>query len=162
MRAEIPKLCSVFVLCMLVVGCAEKISPIAPPAPDPAEIKLQAAADTASQALKKLAAIEEHQHPVPPVVPVDLTNLPLELKAPITIDWDGPLTPFLRTLADRAHFGFRESGPPPAQPILIKIDAQGAPLVRLIQDAGLQAGSAAIVSVDIGTQSIEVRNVAPQ
>jgi defect-in-organelle-trafficking protein DotD len=72
----------------------------------------------------------------------------------------GPLAPVVQVLASRAGYQFVETGKLPAQPVLVRLDATERPLIEILQDVGLQAGSRATVIPDIGQRQIEVRYAA--
>ena len=108
--------------------------------PDPAEIRLTEAAVRAEAALAALARGADPA-PVPRIVPEPLLGR-------VTVDWTGPLETLAALLAERAGYAFATAGPRPARPPVAELRADRMPLILAFRDLGLQAGSAAALTVD--------------
>ena len=156
--------------CILVVapGCTpfwEETGETAPgpPAaaqPDPAERRLAEAAERAEAALTVLARIRAADTPPPPAgPPADVPGrspLPPALRRPVTLNWIGPLETLAETLAAYAGYRFVAAGAPPVRPAMVAIAAEDAPVIEVLRDAGLQAGSAATLTVDAGGRTVRL------
>ena len=128
--------------------------------PDPAEMRLAEAASRAEAALTTLARIESARTPPPPAgVPADRPGsspVPPELRQPVTLDWIGPLETLAETLARYAGYRFAVAGRPPVRPAMVAVRAENTPLIEVLRDAGLQAGSAATLIVDAGSRTVRL------
>lgn len=118
-------------------------------ASDPA---LTMIAESTSRASKALAGLQElESRKAAQVAPgVDLSKLPSELQQPVTLSWDGPVTPVTRLLSGQAGYTFNEVGKPPAVPILVQVRAQNTPLASVLVDIGHQAGQHATLRLSPG------------
>ena len=139
-----------------LAGCASWTAlPVAVPASpvgsNPAETlvpetRLLEAVERAERALASLARAA-------PALDVDSRlpeagSVPHALRAPVTLDWTGPVKALAEELARRAGYRFAEAGRPPARPLIVAVEAEGEPLIAVLRDAGLRAGSAATLTVD--------------
>ena len=133
-------------------------TPVPQPAPDPAEMRLAEAAERAERALARLArtlpapdaagampalGTVPGSSPAPGSSPV-----PAALRQPVTLDWTGPVETLAGALARRAGYRFLEAGRPPARPVIVAVEAEAMPLIAALRDAALQAGDAAMLTVD--------------
>ena len=148
----------------LTGGCADlAIGPGAVPEParesvawqpDPAGMRLAEAAERAEAALTVLARIRAAEaSPAPAGVPA---NVSPELRRPVTLDWVGPVESLAETLAGQAGYRFAVAGPPPVRPVMVAVRAQELPLIEVLRDAGLQAGSAATLVVNAGNRTVRL------
>ena len=111
---------------------------------DAAEAMLVEAALRAETALTSLAKLEGDPAgggAIPRIVP------PALLKR-VDFDWIGPLDGAVRALAGTAGYAFETAGARPARPVMVRMNAKNRPLIVIFRDMGLQAGSAAAVTVD--------------
>lgn len=131
-----------------------------PPGTDPAELRLVETALRAEAALTRLARIRSAKHPLKPA-PIPRL-VPPTLLAPVSLEWVGPIEGLARELASRASFSFKTSGAPPVQPPIIDIVAAEKPLIEILRDVGLQAGSAAALTVDAAGRTVRLDWVAPK
>ena len=122
--------------------------------PDPAELRLAEAASRAESALTALARIEAAR--TPPPTGLILADVPSELGRPVTLDWIGPLETLAETLAQYAGYSFAMAGPSPVRPAMVAVRAEDTPLIEVLRDAGLQAGSAATLAVDAGRRTVRL------
>ena len=114
------------------------------PTLDAAELRLTEAALRAEMALTRLARIEANPAgggEIPRIVPSGLLRR-------MDLQWIGPLEAVVRRLAEEAEFRLEVAGARPARPVMVEIRAKQRPIVMLLRDAGLQAGSAAALTVD--------------
>ena len=130
----------------------------APPLPDPAERLLIEAAERAERALVSLARAA----PAPESGLPGSDSLPAALRAPVTLDWTGPVEALAKELALRARYRFAEAGRPPARPLIVAVEAEGEPLIAVLRDAGLRAGSAATLTVDAARRTVLLDWAAPE
>ena len=92
----------------------------------------------------------------------DSASLPAALRAPVTLDWTGPVEALAEELARRAGYRFAEAGRPPARPLIVAVEAAGKPLIAVLRDAGLRAGAAATLTVDAAARTVLLDWAAPE
>ena len=117
-----------------------------PVAADPAETLLTEAALRAERAFVALARARSAENPLadtplPRIVPAALLTT-------VTLDWTGPVETLAEELARRAGYRFFAAGPVPARPAIVAVKTTDAPLIAALRDAGIQAGQAAVLTVD--------------
>jgi hypothetical protein len=83
--------------------------------------------------------------------------LPPEAVQPVTVDWQGPIEPFLQSMADRAGYSLSTTGRRPANPMMILITANEEPLFGVIRRAGIMAHGYADIAFNPTTRVIEIR-----
>ncbi|MEA1938878.1 MAG: DotD/TraH family lipoprotein [Pseudomonadota bacterium] len=143
----------------LLGGCAaDKGRELAVLEPDPITLRLAEAADKASAALQTLAMVEQARTEIINIPVVD--EAPDELTRPVSITWVGPIEPVAKRLAERVGYGFNCIGATPTIPVVINIDALQVPVIEVLRDIGLQAGSRAELAVDAQNEMVEVRYVS--
>jgi len=103
--------------------------------PDTVSAMLADAADRASSALQRLAAIEQKRSPAVAVEPFG--DAPPALMRAITVNWVGPVEGIAETLADRAGYEFSTFGPEPATPIIVSLDVENRPVFEVLRVVGL-------------------------
>lgn len=89
-------------------------------------------------------------------VPPDVV-LPPEAIQPVTVDWQGPIEPFLQEMANRAGYAFRSTGRAPANPLMITITANQEPLFGVVRRAGAMAHGYADIGFNPSAKTIEIR-----
>ncbi len=153
----LPLLCTL----SLATGCssnAQKSFSVGSPqivaSPDSVSMMLAESADRASAALQTLAAVEQARTPATQMSPI--SDVPQELRRTITVNWVGPIEPIVKTLADRAGYGFLVLGSEPSIPVVVSIDAENSRVVDLLRDAGLQLGKRGDVKVDAKSRMVEI------
>ena len=134
--------------------------------PDAAEVRLAEAAERAEAALTMLARIQAAQTTPPPAgLPLDVPGhspgpgsspMPQALQHPVTLDWIGPLEALAETLARHAGYRFATAGASPVRPVMVTVAARNVPLVEVLRDAGMQAGSAATLVVDASRRTVRL------
>ena len=128
--------------------------------PDIVSVKLAQAADKASKSLDVIANIEQQKNPSASPLDVDYVNASPSVLQPISLRWSGPIEQVARTLAERAGMRFRVLGRQPEVPLVVNIDAYQQPILHILRDVGLQAGSRADLSVNQNEGVVEVRYAA--
>lgn len=145
---------------VLMAGCAwleAEQAPATDPAPrmaNPAELRLSDAALRAERVLTELQRIRSGENPtlgafIPRIVAPELLQR-------VTLEWVGPLSSLLSSLAEKAGYGFAVAGPRPAVPLVVSVSARDEVLIFVLRDAGLQAGSGALVVVDAGRREVRL------
>lgn len=80
------------------------------------------------------------------------SSVPPGMNVKLTLHWDGgPIEPAVKTAASAAGYEFRTAGKQPIPAVTVRLFADQKPIIQILEDIGLQAGSAA--TVDINTQS---------
>ena len=150
------RMAAVLAVALTLAGCEFFRSPPPAPAaaPDPAELALVEAALRAEAALASLARAQAAGNPVGAQPPPAL--VPDELKEPVTLDWIGPLEGLAARLAERAGWAFVEAGPSPVVPLIVEVSVEALPTVLVLRDAGVQAGSAALLTVDAARREVRL------
>ncbi|MDD3372030.1 MAG: DotD/TraH family lipoprotein [Alphaproteobacteria bacterium] len=128
--------------------------------PDIVSIKLAQAADKAAKALDTIANIEQQRNPNIPPMQQDISSASPALMQPVSLRWSGPIEQVSRILAERAGLRFRSSGRIPGIPLVVNVDAYQQPILHILRDIGLQAGSRADLLVDQNEGVVEVRYAA--
>ncbi len=154
---------------LLLTGCADwnrmtgndqpAVRPVATE-PDIVSVKLAQAADKASKSLDSIANIEQQKNPAVPPVTDDYANASPSMMQPVSLRWSGPIEQVSRTLAERAGMRFRVKGRQPAVPLVVNIDAYQQPIMHVLRDIGLQAGTRADLAIDTNEGVVEVRYAA--
>ncbi len=123
--------------------------------PDRTDLMLADAATRATKALESLASLEQAKNPN--AGDIALPNAPVELRRSITLNWNGPVEPVARLLADRAGYKFQAIGSPPPVGLLVQVDARAEQVVSVLRSIGLQMGNRAILKVNPNTRVIEIQ-----
>lgn len=120
-------------------------------------LNLNQAADSVSDSLSQLAAIDKSTHPVAKVPFVELQGANLDRN--ITVTWNGPIAPLLQKVATAISYKLQIYGKPPLIPILVNIDTTGQQVSakQVISNADLQAGTQASVMIFPDQQIISLR-----
>jgi defect-in-organelle-trafficking protein DotD len=128
--------------------------------PDIVSVKLAQAADKASKALDSIANIEQQKNPSVAPLPVDYANASPNILQPVSLRWSGPIEQVTRILAERAGMRFHVLGRSPEVPLVVNVDAYQEPILHVLRDVGLQAGTRADLSVNQNEGVVEVRYAA--
>lgn len=156
------------IVVVALAGCATNPTPQAKDVRGTVQDRLAAAAEKAADAVRTLAEVEQAKLAVEgggagAAVAQPTFEVPAALAQEVTINWVGPLEPFVKKLADRAEYGFQPLGARPSVPIIVKVDSRKRRLLDILQDVGLQAGRRADVAVRFepdGHGVVEVRYAA--
>jgi defect-in-organelle-trafficking protein DotD len=146
----------------LLVSCSDQPPDIKPIAaePDIVTVKLAQAADKAAKSLDVIANIEQQKNPETQPLPNDYAGAPSNLMQPVSLRWSGPIEQASRTLAEHAGMRFRIKGSQPPVPLIVNVDAYQQPILHILRDIGLQAGSRADLNVDANEGVVEIRYAA--
>lgn len=139
-------------------ACERQVTPLATD-PDIVSLRIASAAEKAANALDSISGIEQQRAPQQ-VPPQDYANAPAELTQLITVKWTGPVEQICQTLAARAGYGFSVNGSVPGAPLIVNVDVYQKPLIEVLHDIGLQAGTRADVGVNAVNNRVEI-NYAP-
>ena len=112
------------------------------------ETDLTKAAQSASDSLAQLAAIEKSRYGEPGKLPFEQINDPA-LQKPMAIKWYGPIGQLLRNVAKKVGYQLQTYGKPPKTPILVVINNTQSPTTakQVITNADLQAKNNAAVLI---------------
>ncbi|MFA6409157.1 MAG: type IVB secretion system lipoprotein DotD [Gammaproteobacteria bacterium] len=144
----------------LLFGCSNRQATIALQSDEQdvhvAEAKLAKSAESISDSLQELAAIERASHPARQMAsPVDADMIGMAQL--ISVDWTGPIGAFVEKLAKTSNYRMRILGKSPAIPIIISITAHNTPLADVLRDANFQCGRRANVAIYAANKVIELR-----
>ncbi len=147
---------------VLLAACEPKPAVVTPIAtePDIVTVKLAQAADKAANALDTIAGIEQQRAPAVPPSVDDYNNAPPNLLQPVSLRWSSGIEPVARTLAEKVGYRFRVKGNQPPVPLVVNVDAYQQPVLHVLRNIGLQAGSRADLAVDTASGVVEVRYAA--
>lgn len=120
------------------------------------ETQLLTTAQSIEQSLSTLAAIEKAESP-PILNTAPLVTSEGGMGGKIDIDWTGPIGPLVNKLGSLTNYRVKFLGTEPAIPILISINAKGAIIAEVLQNASLQTGKRAHILVFPASRLIEVR-----
>ncbi len=149
----------VFILCTLnACSKGRRVDHQLVAEPDNVSLRLASAVDKASTALQTLASIEQARNPN---IQIDsVAGAPQELRRIISVNWNGPIEPITKKMANRAGYKFTINGDRPPVPIIISLKAHEKSVVEALRDIGLQAGRRAAIEVDAELKIVEI-NYAP-
>ncbi|MBI5447481.1 MAG: type IVB secretion system lipoprotein DotD [Gammaproteobacteria bacterium] len=149
------RLAVLFSIILFSLGGCKTIN-ATPPDSDPAEAKLAEAADSISHSLVTLAEIQQAQ------LPKQKTDkLPdpekLAMSEVVSVDWSGPVEPFLRKIGEASGYQVRVLGVKPPIPIIVTLTARNTPLSNVLRDTAFQCMTKADVFVYPCKKLIELR-----
>lgn len=121
-----------------------------------ASVKLADSAESISNSLQELAAIERASHPAPKV-PNPLNPEMIGMAQPISIDWTGPIGPLVQKIAKISDYRVRVLGIAPPIPIIVSLTAKNTLLADILRDANFQCGQRANIAVYASNRVIELR-----
>jgi defect in organelle trafficking protein DotD len=125
-----------------------------------ADVQLAQAADSVSQSLGELAAIERASHPRTMIQsPTEPDMIGMGQLA--SLDWSGPIGPLVKKIAEATNYRYKVLGTAPTVPILVSISAKDIPLGDILRDAGFQCGEKANIVVYPASKIIELRYTKP-
>ena len=136
------------------LSSGDTVDAVPEPALAPVERRLTEAALRAETALTTLAWARAAENPLnPPPLP---RIVPAALLRLVTLDWTGPLETLAAKLSGEAGYSFEVVGRRPVRPVMVAVEAADKPLILVLRDVGIQAGAAAMLSVDAGRRRIEL------
>jgi defect-in-organelle-trafficking protein DotD len=154
----------ILVCCLLLNACNTTQVPQLPakaePIPvssasDEASIKLAEAATAVSQSLTQLAAVNQ-ANMAPQAAKLYPKVAQMQIPGTSSVDWNGPIQPLLKQIANAVGYRLIVSGNAPAIPIIVLIRAQERGNAEIVQDAALQAESRATVTSDFRLKTIHL------
>ena len=141
-------------------GCSQaSILGHAEAGPDVVESKLILAADSISESLNDLAAIESANTPQSGL-PRPKNAEALGMGARASLNWTGPVEPLLVKLARASNYTVHVLGHRPAMATIVSVRAKDASLASILRDARFQAQKSAEIVVYPNTKVIELRYLA--
>jgi defect-in-organelle-trafficking protein DotD len=111
-----------------------------------------------NQSLEKMAKVEATIHP--PKSMASPKNIK-SLSQTVSIDWNGPIEPVLKQLAQTNHYRLKVLGNAPAIPILISLHADNDRFSEVIRNITYQSQKRATIQVYPKDKIIELRYKAP-
>ena len=123
---------------------------------DIVESKLINAANSVSQSLNELAAIESANMPSSALPPPPNAKS-IGMAAHASINWTGPVEPLILKLANAANYKLHVLGHHPAIPTIISVKAKDASLASILRDARFQTQKTAQIVVYPNSKIIELR-----
>ena len=167
--ASLRLMASVLAVVPCLNGCSS-LGTVPPPTPQgvriesdlaPIDRMIMDATKRAADALESLRNIRSVEYDGPETAPVP-NNVPRELMQPVTLSWHGPLDEAVETLAKKAGYKVTLIGHA-SGPVMVDVDRHKTPLIMLLREIGIQAGSRARLDVDPRHKRIEVTfNIFPR
>lgn len=121
-----------------------------------AESQLSDASVSIKNSLFELAEIQKAAYPA-----VKLPGLPdadkLGMGHLASIDWTGPIEPFLKDVARVTYYKLRVLGKAPSIPIIVSLSEQKVPIATILRNAAYQCGNRANIVVYPRSRIIELR-----
>lgn len=141
-------------LALILSACSTTPPPMTPL--DNTDASLAEASYNVSRSLVDLAETAQAAQPLPPLP--DVPNPASYGMAGLTsIDWNGPVEPLVKQLANTANYRFRVVGTAPAIPVLITIYTKNQMLSDVLRDVGYQCGRRAAVTIYPESRVVELR-----
>jgi len=144
--------------CISLAACAKK--PVAPKSvPNTQEavnVTLAEAATSVSHSLNEVAATEQAANPPQSVSePPSPSSYGMNVMA--SVNWQGPVEPILKKLAQMTNYKFRIIGQSPSSPVIVDIFAKNQEIGDIVRNIGLQAAKRAQVVVMPVSKTLELR-----
>ena len=117
---------------------------------------LTRSANSISNSLQKIAAIEKATHPKIKLDPgpapetVGMANL-------VSIDWNGPAEPLLKRLTSSCNYKLTIIGKKPTIPLLISVDSHNQPIATVVRNIGFQIQRNANIEIFSKRKILELR-----
>lgn len=152
-------------ICFLMFqGCAQQqVKPVTVDKVDPVDQKITEISIDIQRNLRRLAdtnnavAVEKFTPEEQRYISSQALTIPPGMDKRVSINWDGPIEPFLQTMANQTGYRFIEKGVRPVPTIMIRIMADNKRVIDLVRDAGLQAGEKGLVRVIESGQVLELQ-----
>ena len=159
-------------LSYFLAGCGSKSdkstdikSPIVKPkqtyAYKPVTSLLEQVSLDAATAQEKLIQIQLSRT-APSPFPVNELKVPSELKRPTTLIWTGPAEEAAIKLAQLVDYHFQVVGNPPAIKPIVYLNFKNSPVIKILEQIGLQSFPVGEVIVDPNIKRIEYRYLNSQ
>lgn len=133
-------------------GCASTPPP-KPATPDAAQLRLNDAASSIQQSLRRLSEAEQYDKlKVAPNAPYLRRQFP-GLERMVTMPWNGPLEPAVLRLAAEGGYEVKMLGRTPSVSIIVQIGPEAATIADHLRNLGVQSGVRADVAISPQTGS---------
>jgi len=144
--------------CFILTACTK-----APPTPPPdqesthqAYVALAEAADSVSESLNQLGATEQAAYPAQTVSePPNPSSYGMEI--PTSIEWNGPVEPLVKQIAEATSYQLKVLGQAPSIPIIVTVSEKNTPVGDILRDIGYQCRKRASVVIYPSRRIIELR-----
>lgn len=167
---NIIKTSTVILSIYLLTGCAEPNADITsiklnyiptdktpvPSANQNAQSDLAQSADSVSDSLQQLSAIQKAVNPEVKIAPPVNPKL-IGMDQESSVDWNGPIEPLLKQIAKASHYKLSVIGSEPAVPVIVAINEKNKPLATILRNATFQAAQQADITVYPSSKTIELR-----
>lgn len=144
----------------ILAGCAVPNNNVSKPIPG-VDDRIAEAVETSANANSAIAQVEvataKPKRAGPGMTVPASVVLPDESVQPVTVDWQGPIEPFLHQMAGRAGYAFRTTGRKPVNPMMITLVAEEEPLFGVVRRAGAMAHGYADIGFNPTAKLIEIR-----
>ena len=121
-----------------------------------AQAQLAEASVQSSQSVNELSAMERALHPdVKLSEPMDPKRL--GMTQPTSLDWNGPLEPLLKKIAEASHYKLRIIGKKPGIPIIITLREKDKPMAEIVRNVQYQSEPNATIVLFPGSKTMELR-----
>lgn len=121
-----------------------------------AQSQLAESATSVSQSLNQLSAMSIATHPKTKL-PVPYNAKTIHMSQVTSIDWNGPLQPILRKIAQASNYKLRILGQKPPIPIIISLSMHNQPLASILRNVMFQAQEKARIKLYPSPRIIELR-----
>lgn len=98
--------------------------------------------------------------PAPVAAPqarVPLTNLPADLKRPMSINWTGPVSGALKQIAQEINYTYLPPANTPATPPMITLAEHNEPVAYVLQDIGARVSSFGKLVINPNNRTLQFR-----
>ena len=120
------------------------------------ENQLAQAAQSVSQSLENLSAVEIAAHPSTKIAPPANAHR-IGMAQTASLDWSGPIQALLKKIADTSGYRLQILGKQPSIPVIVAISKHNVALATILRDAIFQAQQQADINVYPSSKIIELR-----
>ena len=121
-----------------------------------AQASLEESAESVSHSLQELSSIQQTVHPQAKLAkPVDPKLI--GMAQIVSLDWNGPVEPLLRQIAEISHYRLHVLGKTPGVPVMVSVTAHGKPLAEVFRDVTYQVVGKAKIKLYRKRRIIELR-----
>ena len=124
-----------------------------------AQNQLAESAASVGSSLQELSAIQMTTNPQAKM-PDPINAKQVGMAQQVSIDWNGPVEPILKQIADDSHYTLRVIGDQPAIPVLVSITAKQQVLADVFRNLQLQVSNYAKIQLYPDSKTIELRYAA--
>jgi defect-in-organelle-trafficking protein DotD len=117
---------------------------------------LAESAESVSQSMANLGQTQQAANPPKSVTtPPNPASYGMGMKA--SINWNGPVQPVVRQLANAANYKLKVLGKKPSIPVNVSVSAKQKPVGDILRNIGYQSGNKAKIVVYPSKHTIELR-----